>query len=80
MSRLVQKYLFYPNLNCVRKILKYSVTKCKVLRLIYESRKEVDMSMDFDKLYNTYFMELYSYVMTIMKNRHYIGNYTGGIL
>ena len=38
------------------------------------------MSMDFDKLYNTYFMEVYSYVMTIMKNRHYIGNYTGGIL
>lgn len=28
------------------------------------------MSMDFDKLYNTYFMEVYSYVMTIMKNRH----------
>lgn len=28
------------------------------------------MSMDFDKLYNTYYMEIYSYVMTIMKNRH----------
>lgn len=28
------------------------------------------MSMDFDKLYNTYYMEVYSYVMTIMKNSH----------
>ena len=27
------------------------------------------MSMDFDKLYNTYFMEVYPFVMTIMKNR-----------
>ena len=28
------------------------------------------MSMDFNNLYNTYYMEIYSYVMTIMKNRH----------
>ena len=28
------------------------------------------MSMDFDKLYNTYYMEVYSYVMTMMKNTH----------
>lgn len=28
------------------------------------------MSMDFDKLYNTYYMEIYSYVMTIVKNTH----------
>ena len=26
--------------------------------------------MDFDKLYNTYFMSVYSYVMTIVKNAH----------
>uniref|UniRef100_UPI004055FCA0 RNA polymerase sigma factor n=1 Tax=Acetatifactor sp. TaxID=1872090 RepID=UPI004055FCA0 len=26
--------------------------------------------MDFDKLYNTYYMEVYSYVMTIIKNAH----------
>lgn len=26
--------------------------------------------MDFEKLYNTYYMEVYSYVMTIMKNSH----------
>lgn len=52
------------------KILKNFVTKDEVFRLIYENGKEVDMSMDFEKLYNTYFMEVYSYVMTIMKNRH----------
>lgn len=28
------------------------------------------MSVDFDKLYNTYYMEIYSYVMTILKNSH----------
>lgn len=28
------------------------------------------MSMDFDKLYNTYYMEVYSYVMTLIKNAH----------
>lgn len=28
------------------------------------------MSMDFDKLYNTYYMQIYSYVMTIIKNTH----------
>lgn len=28
------------------------------------------MSVDFDKLYNTYYMQVYSYVMTIMKNSH----------
>ncbi len=26
--------------------------------------------MDFDKLYNTYYMEVYSYVMTLIKNAH----------
>lgn len=26
------------------------------------------MSMDFEKLYNTYYMEVYSYVMTLLKN------------
>ena len=26
--------------------------------------------MDFEKLYNTYYMKVYSYVMTIMKNVH----------
>ena len=26
--------------------------------------------MDFDKLYNTYYMSVYSYVMTIVKNAH----------
>lgn len=26
--------------------------------------------MDFDKLYNTYYMEIYSYVMTLIKNAH----------
>lgn len=28
------------------------------------------MSMDFDKLYNTYYMEVYSYLMTLSKNAH----------
>lgn len=28
------------------------------------------MSVDFDKLYNTYYMQVYSYVMTMMKNSH----------
>ncbi|WP_310601555.1 RNA polymerase sigma factor [Anaerosporobacter sp.] len=28
------------------------------------------MSVDFDKLYNTYYMEVYSYVMTMIKNTH----------
>ncbi|HKM34777.1 MAG TPA: RNA polymerase sigma factor [Lachnospiraceae bacterium] len=28
------------------------------------------MSVDFEKLYNTYYMEVYSYVMTILKNQH----------
>ncbi len=28
------------------------------------------MSMDFEKLYNTYYMEVYSYVMTLLKNTH----------
>ncbi len=26
--------------------------------------------MDFDKLYNTYYMEIYSYVMTLIRNAH----------
>lgn len=28
------------------------------------------MSMDFEKLYNTYYMEVYSYVMTIVRSSH----------
>lgn len=28
------------------------------------------MSMDFDKLYNTYYMKVYSYVLTLCKNTH----------
>lgn len=28
------------------------------------------MSMDFDKLYNTYYMKVYSYLMTLAKNTH----------
>ena len=28
------------------------------------------MSMDFDKLYNTYYMEVYSYLMTLARNAH----------
>lgn len=28
------------------------------------------MSVDFDKLYNTYYMEVYSYVITMIKNTH----------
>lgn len=28
------------------------------------------MSVDFEKLYNSYYMEVYSYVMTIIKNSH----------
>lgn len=32
--------------------------------------KVVSMLMDFEKLYNTYYMKVYSYVMTIMKNVH----------
>ena len=28
------------------------------------------MSVDFEKLYNSYYMEVYSYVMTIVKNTH----------
>lgn len=28
------------------------------------------MSMDFDKLYNAYYMQVYSYVMTLVKNAH----------
>jgi len=28
------------------------------------------MSVDFEKLYNSYYMEVYSYVMTIVKNAH----------
>ena len=28
------------------------------------------MSMDFDKLYDAYYMEVYSYAMTIIKNSH----------
>ena len=28
------------------------------------------MSVDFEKLYNSYYMEVYSYVMTVVKNAH----------
>lgn len=28
------------------------------------------MSMDFDNLYNAYYMEVYSYIMTLVKNAH----------
>ena len=28
------------------------------------------MDADFEKLYNTYYMKVYSYVMTLAKNRH----------
>lgn len=28
------------------------------------------MPVDFDKLYNAYYMEVYSYVMTLVKNAH----------
>lgn len=28
------------------------------------------MSLDYEKLYNTYFMEIYSFVMTIVKSAH----------
>lgn len=27
------------------------------------------MELDFEKLYNTYYMKIYSYIMTIVKNR-----------
>jgi len=28
------------------------------------------MNADFEKLYNTYYMKVYSYIMTLVKNRH----------
>lgn len=34
------------------------------------------MSVDFEKLYNTYYMEVYSYVITILKNQHYAEDVT----
>lgn len=44
------------------------VTKSFFLRLTYE-RKEVMISMDYEKLYNSYYMQVYSYVVSIAKNR-----------
>lgn len=41
-----------------------------MLRLIKESGKEAAAFMDFNKLYNTYYMEVYSYVMTLVKDAH----------
>lgn len=52
------------------KFLEKFVTKRFGLRLIYESSKEVNMYLDYEKLYNTYYMQIYSYVMTMVKNAH----------
>ena len=50
------------------KILKNIVTNCFLIRLIYESRGDRS-SMDFEKLYAVYYMQVYSYVMTLAKNQ-----------
>lgn len=45
----------------------FFVTKEYFLSLTYESG---GMNMDFDGLYQTYYMSVYSYVMTIVKSAH----------
>lgn len=45
----------------------YEITHAILKKTFY---KVVSILMDFEKLYNTYYMKVYSYVMTIMKNVH----------
>ena len=35
-----------------------------------DNKEGGDISVDFEKIYKTYYMEVYSYVMTIIKNNH----------
>lgn len=44
------------------------VTKFRFLRLTYEG-KGVMISMDYEKLYNSYYMQVYSYVVSLARNR-----------
>ena len=53
-------------------IFRKFVTKITLARLMIEREKGgdecVDLENSFEKIYRTYFMEIYSYVMTIVKN------------
>ena len=42
-----------------------------MLRLIFENKTwgGVKMDMDYEQLYNTYYMKVYSFVMTLAKNQ-----------
>lgn len=45
------------------------VTKSDLRRLIHVKRKEVS-TLDIEKLYQTYYMQVYSYAMTVAKDPH----------
>ena len=52
---------------------KISVTNHPLLRLTDEDRqggREVHSSVDIEKLYHTYYMDVYSYMMTLAKDAH----------
>ena len=52
---------------------KISVTNDPLLRLTDEDRqggREVHSSVDIEKLYHTYYMDVYSYMMTLAKDAH----------
>jgi len=48
------------------------VTKSKMLRLILETKMRggAKVDMDYEQLYNAYYMKVYSFVMTLAKNQH----------
>jgi RNA polymerase sigma factor (sigma-70 family) len=47
---------------------KIFVTKSTVFRLTAEDKEVITGIMDYEKLYNTYYMQVYSYVMTLIKD------------
>ena len=48
----------------------FFVTKRKINRLTYEIQKKGGDDTDFEQIYNSYYMKVYSFVMTLAKNQH----------
>ena len=61
--------LFFDMNEKFKKYAIIFVTKFIFLRLIDERKRGVMISMDYEKLYTSYYMQIYSYVVSIAQNR-----------
>ena len=61
--------LFFDMNEKFKKYAIIFVTKFIFLRLTDERKRGVMISMDYEKLYTSYYMQIYSYVVSIAQNR-----------